>query len=145
MLKKYESVYKKKKLRENFETVTPLEWSKTYFFSFEEAESFSRKKNWLIPLWEELKQAYENKKIKNWEIGKYLTSTPIREAAIRGVHFGLNVLKNRFGKQIIKKDVVAGLEKTNVKFIVSYIDQDGKVVKNKNDKFLSTFFNIGKE
>jgi hypothetical protein len=141
MLKEYKSIYKKKyKLREDFDIVTPIKWSNTYYMSFDEAEKYAEKKNWLVPLWDELYTSYKNNKISDWKPGKYLSITPIKDAIIRGVHVALNILKGITGKKIFKKDTVAGLEKTNVRFIVSYKDKDGNVIKNKGDSFLDRIF-----
>lgn len=141
MLIEYKSVYKKRyKLREDFDMVTPIKWSSTYYMSFDEAEKYAEKKNWLVPLWDELYTSYKNNKISDWKPGKYLSITPIKDAIIRGVHVALNILKGITGKKVFKKDTVASLEKTNVRFIVSYKDKDGNVITNKGDSFLDRIF-----
>lgn len=143
MLKEYKSVYKrnKKSLRENVDIVTPIKWSNMYYMSYDEAEDFAKKKNWLVPLWDELYKSFKNKKIYDWKPGKYLSATPIKDAITRGVHLALNIITSiKSGKKTIEKDIVGGIERTNVRFITSYIDKEGNLIRNKGDSFLDRIF-----
>jgi len=140
MLKEYKSVYKKR-LRESVDLVTPIKWSSnTYYMDYEQAETFAQKNNWLVPFWDELYKSYKANKISNWKPGKYITATPVKDMMIKGVKLAFNILQSITGKKIFQKDTVGGLEKTNVRFIVSYKDKDGNIIKNKGDSFLDRIF-----
>ena len=142
MLKEYKSIYKTKyKLRENIDLVTPIKWSSnTYYMDFENAQKFANDKNWLLPFWDELYKSYKTNKISNWKPGKYISGTPVKDMISKGVHLAFSILQSITGKKIFKKDVVAGLEKANVRFIISYKDKDGNVITNKGDSFLDRIF-----
>ena len=146
MLKEYKSVYNRNPLRrsklkenigENVTFVTPVKWSKTYHMRYDEAEKFAQQNDWLIPFWEELSTAWKRRKISDWKIGKYMTAT---KGENRGVKIAMRIIQSNSGKKLMQKDFIGGIEKSEVRFIVSYIDEDGTLIKKKGDSFIDRFF-----
>jgi hypothetical protein len=149
MLKEYKSVYNRNPLRrsklkenvgENVSFVTPVKWSKTYYMRYDEAEKLAKENDWLIPFWEELSKAWKRRKISDWKKGKYITASKGENFSLKGVKIAMRIIESTSGKKLMQKDFIGGIEKSEVRFIVSYIDENGTLIKKKGDSFIDRLF-----